>query len=50
MGLVERFEVIFDNSPTAYNEGDCVTGHMELVTTDDIKYKGIAFKALRATR
>lgn len=41
MGHVDRFEIIFDNEQGVYHEGDRVSGRVEIVNSENIKYKAI---------
>lgn len=40
MGHVDRFEIIFDNEQGVFHEGDRVSGHVEIVNSENVKYKG----------
>lgn len=41
MGHVDRFEIIFDNEQGVFHEGDRVSGHVEIVNSENVKYKVI---------
>ena len=43
MGHVDRFEIIFDNEQGVFREGDRVSGHVEIVNLENVKYKGEAY-------
>lgn len=40
MGHVDRFEIVFDNHQEVFHEGDRLSGHVEIVNSECIKYKG----------
>jgi len=37
---VDKFEVVLDNELAVYCEGDRISGHIDIVNSEDIKYKG----------
>lgn len=41
MGHVDRFEIVFDNQQEVFHEGDRLSGHVEIVNSECIKYKAI---------
>lgn len=46
MGHVDRFEIIFDNEQGVFHEGDRVSGHVEIVNWESVKYKGEAHRQI----